>query len=109
VNIGKFISEFNEKTHDQPGVPLPTVVRIYADGSFDFELKSPPASYLIKRAADVAIGSHEPGKNMVGKITRTQAREIAKQKMEDLNAKDLDTALRIIEGTARSCGIEVVD
>ena len=109
VNIGQFINEFNEKTSDQMGVPLPVEVRIYGDGSYDFDVKSPPASYLIKRAADVAKGSGLAGKESAGEITREQARDIAEEKMDDLNAQDLDAAQKIIEGTARSCGIQVVD
>jgi large subunit ribosomal protein L11 len=109
VNIGQFISQFNEKTRDQMGIPLPVEVRIYRDGSFEFDIKSPPASYLIKRAAEAAKGSGEAGRGSVGSITREQVKEIASQKMEDLNAGDLATAARIIEGTARSCGIDVVD
>ena len=109
VNIGQFISDFNDKTSDQMGVPLPVEVRIYGDGSYDFDVKSPPASYLIKRAADVAKGSGLTGREVAGEITHEQAREIAEEKMEDLNAHDLDAAQKIIEGTARSCGIVVVD
>ena len=109
VNIGQFINQFNEATRDQMGVPLPTVVRIYPNGAFDFEVKSPPASYLIKRAAEVAKGSGEAGRETAGSITRTQLVEIAGQKKADLNAGDLESAVRIIEGTARSCGIEVVE
>ncbi len=109
VNIGQFLNQFNEATRDQMGVPLPTVVRIYANGAFDFEVKSPPASYLIKRAAEVAKGSGQSGRESVGSISRAQAEEIARQKMEDLNAKDLECAVCMIEGTARSCGIQVTD
>lgn len=109
VNIGQFINQFNDKTKDRMGVPLPVVIRVYRDKSFDFDVKSPPASYLVKRAADVAQGSSEPGRESVGAITRRQLREIAQKKMADLNAPDIEAAMRIIEGTAMSCGIQVVD
>ena len=107
VNIAQFISQFNEKTQDKMGVPLPAIVQIYRDGSFDFEIKTPPASYLIKRAAGVVKGSGAPKRENVGTITRQQVQEIAQQKMEDLNARDMESAIRIIEGTARSCGVEI--
>ncbi len=109
VNIGQFISVINEKTSDRMGVPLPVVVRVYQNGSFDFDIKTPPASYLLKQAAQVAKGSGLTGKESVGSVNRAQLREIAELKKEDLNAKDLDAAERIVAGTARSCGIEVVD
>ena len=107
VNIGQFISQFNEKTRDQMGVPLPVVVKVYRNGAFEFEVKNPPASYLIKRAAEVAKGSGQAGRESAGSITRQQLEQIASQKMEDLNARGLEAAMRIVEGTARSCGIEV--
>ncbi len=109
VNIGQFISMVNEKTSDQMGVPLPVEVRVYQNGSFDFDVKTPPASYLIKQAAQVAKGSGLTGKESVGSISRGQVREIAEKKMADLNSKDLDAAANVIAGTARSCGIEVTD
>lgn len=109
VNIGQFITQFNEKTRDQMGVPLPFVVEVYADKSFSFEIKSPPASYLLKRTAEVAKGSGLAGREEAGSVTRRQVREIAQQKMEDLNAGSVEAAMRIIEGTARSCGIQVTD
>jgi large subunit ribosomal protein L11 len=108
VNIGQFINEFNERTSDQMGVPLPVEVRVYGDGSYDFDVKSPPASYLIKRAADVAKGSGLAGKKSAGEVTEEQVREIAEEKLDDLNAHDVENARKIIEGTARSCGIDVV-
>ena len=107
VNIGQFISQFNEKTRDQMGVPLPVVVKVYRNGAFEFEVKNPPASYLIKRAAEVVKGSGQAGRESAGSITRQQLEQIASQKMEDLNARGLEAAMRIVEGTARSCGIEV--
>ena len=109
VNIGQFVAQFNERTRDRMGVPLPIIVHVYRDGSFDFEVKSPPASYLIKREAEVAKGSGLAGKEEAGTITREQLRKVAEEKMEDLNAADLEAAARIMEGTARSCGIRVED
>ncbi len=108
VNIGQFINEFNERTSDQMGVPLPVEIRVYGDGSYDFDVKSPPASYLIKRAADVAKGSGLAGKESAGEVTEEQVHEIAEEKLDDLNAHDVENARKIIEGTARSCGIDVV-
>lgn len=108
VNIGQFISRFNEQTQDQMGVPLPVVIRVYRDGSFDFEVKTPPASYLIKRAADIPKGAETPKRESVGQITQEQVRQIAEEKMEDLNARDMEGAMKVIEGTARSCGVEVL-
>ncbi|MHC4479749.1 MAG: 50S ribosomal protein L11 [Planctomycetota bacterium] len=107
VNIGQFINQFNEQTKDQMGVPLPAIVKVYRDGSFEFEIKTPPASYLIRRAAGIAKGSGTTSRETVGTITREQVRQIAEEKLADLNTTDLDTAMRIIEGTARSCGVEV--
>ena len=101
------MSQFNERTQDKMGVPLPVIVQVYRDGSFDFEIKTPPASYLIKRAAGLVKGSGAPKRENVGTITRQQLQEIAQQKMEDLNARDVPSAVRILEGTARSCGVEV--
>jgi large subunit ribosomal protein L11 len=109
VDIGRFISQFNERTRDRMGIPLPVVVRVYRDNSFEFDVKVPPASYLIKRAAGLAKGSGAPKRENVGRITREQLRQIAQEKMEDLNAPDLESAMRVIAGTARSCGIEVVE
>ncbi len=109
VDIGRFISQFNDKTQDQMGIPLPVVVRVYRDGSFEFDVKTPPASYLIKRAAGVVRGAQTPSRESAGSITRGQLREIAEQKMEDLNADDVEAAMRIIEGTARSAGVEVME
>jgi large subunit ribosomal protein L11 len=109
VNIGQFINDFNEKTRDQMGVPLPVEVSIFQDGSYRFDVKSPPASYLLKQAAQIAKGSGETGKEAAGSVTREQVREIVEKKMEDLNARDMEAAERIIMGTARSCGIEVIE
>ena len=108
VNIGAFVKEFNDKTRDKNGLVVPVIVTVYADRSFSLELKSPPAAVLLKKAADLAKASGEPGSEVVGTVTRDQVREIAETKMEDLNASSLEAAMRIIEGTARSCGIGVV-
>ncbi len=110
INIMEFCKAFNEKTKDmEPGAPVPTIITIYQDKSFTFEIKTPPASYLLKKAAKIEKGSQEPGINIVGKVTKDQIREIAELKMKDLNARDLDAAMRIIEGSARSMGLEVVE
>lgn len=109
VNIAEFCKAFNARTQDQVGTIIPVVITIYADRSFSFITKTPPASVLLKQAAKIAKGSGEPNREKVGKVTRKQVEEIAKQKFEDLNANDLQMAQRIIEGTARSMGIEVVE
>ena len=107
VNIMDFCKAFNARTQDQAGMIIPAHITIYADRSFTFELKSPPAAVLLKKAAKVQKGSGEPNRDKVGKVTREQVREIADMKMQDLNAHDPENAMRIIEGTARSMGIEV--
>ncbi len=108
VNIVEFCKQFNAATQKEtPGIIIPAVVTIYQDRSFTFITKSPPASVLLKQAAGLAKGSPEPHRVKVGKITRTQLREIAKKKMADLNTEDLEAAMRIIEGTARQMGITV--
>lgn len=109
VPVGEFVQRFNAATADQKGVILPVIIRVYSDRSFDFILKSPPASVLVKKAAGLEKGSTEPGKKKVGKVTRKQLEEIVAVKKKDLNARDTDEAVRIIAGTARSMGIEVVD
>jgi len=107
VNIMDFCKMFNAQTKDvQPGLIVPVVISVYKDKTFTFIMKSPPAATLIKKAAGIAVGSAEPNKEKVGQITRQQLEEIAKQKMDDLNARDLDQAVRIIAGTARSMGVE---
>lgn len=108
VNLAQFTKEFNDRTKDQPGMIIPTVVTIYADRSFDFVLKTPPAAVLLKKAAGVEKASGVPNRNKVGRVTRQQVREIAKLKMPDLNAADVEAAERMVAGTARSMGIEVV-
>ena len=109
VNISQFITQFNERTRDRMGVPLPVIVQVWRDGSFEFEVKTPPASYLIKRAAGVAKGSGAPKRESAGSITQQQLQQIAEEKMGDLNAGSLEAAMRIVAGTARSCGIDVED
>jgi len=107
VNIMDFCKQFNAKTQDQPGMIIPVVITVYADRSFTFITKTPPAAVLIKKAAGLDKASGEPNKNKVATITRAQAEEIAKTKMVDLNASDLDSATEMIKGTARSMGIIV--
>ncbi len=109
VNIMEFVKAFNEKTRGQEGMIIPVVITVYADRSFTFELKTPPASVLLKKAAGIEKGAHSPKKEIVGKVTRKQVEEIAKMKMQDLNASSLEAAIRMIEGTAKSMGIEIVD
>ena len=108
VNIMAFVKQFNAKTADQAGLIIPVVITVYADRSFTFILKTPPASVLIKKAVGVERGSAVPNKNKVAKINRNQVREIAQLKMVDLNANDVEGAMRMVEGTARSMGVEVV-
>jgi large subunit ribosomal protein L11 len=110
VNIMEFCKAFNASTQDvEKGMPIPTVITVYADRSFSFETKTPPASFLIKKAAKLKSGSKEPGKVSAGRIKRSDLRAIAEQKMKDLNANDLDAATKIIEGSAVSMGLEVVE
>ena len=108
VNIMEFCKGFNAQTNSQEGLILPVVVTIYADRSFSFIVKTPPASILLKRAAGIAKASANPLKDKIGKVTRSQVREIAQTKLPDLNTDTLDSAMRIVEGTARSMGIEVI-
>ena len=107
INIMDFCKAFNEKTKKYMGKPVPVVITVYKDKKFDFVIKSPPASHFIKEALKLKGGSQEPGRNIVASISKKQIEEIAKQKMEDLNAHDLDQASKIIAGSARSMGIEV--
>jgi large subunit ribosomal protein L11 len=108
VNIGQFVQQFNDRTRDQMGLTLPILITVYQDRSFDFIVKSPPAAVLLKRAAQVAKGAQEPGiEEPVGTVNRKDLEEIARIKQEDLGAASLDAAVRMIEGTARSCGILV--
>jgi large subunit ribosomal protein L11 len=107
VNLGQFVSAFNDRTREYNGTPIPVIVSVYSDRSFDFVTKSPPAAVLLKQAAGIGSGSGEPNKKKVGKVTRAQVQEICQKKMADLNARDLEHAERIIEATARSIGLEV--
>ena len=108
VNIMEFCKQFNAQTQAQAGLIIPVIITVYADRSFTFITKTPPAAVLLKRAAGIEKGSGEPGKKTVGSVTRQQVEEIARLKMPDLTASDLDTAIRTVEGTARSLGLEVV-
>ena len=107
INIMEFCKAFNEKTKNFIGKPVPVIITVYKDKKFDFIIKSPPASHFIKEAAKLKSGSNEPGIQIVASITKKQAEEIAKKKMADLNANDLEQAVKIISGSARSMGIEV--
>jgi len=109
VNIGEFVKQFNDRTRDANGITIPVEITVYRDRSFDFITKSPPAAVLLKRAAGIAKGSGVPNKEKVAQVTPAQVREIAEQKKQDLNAADAEGAERIIAGTARSMGIEVVE
>jgi large subunit ribosomal protein L11 len=109
VNIQQFCQQFNEATKDMTGDIIPAEITIYEDRTFDFKLKTPPASALLKKAAGLEKGSSVPNKQKVGKVTREDIRKIAERKMVDLNTKDINAAMRIIEGTARQMGLEIVD
>jgi large subunit ribosomal protein L11 len=109
VNIMAFCKDYNAKTQDQVGTVIPVEISVYEDRSFTFVLKTPPASVLIKKAAGIAAGSNEPNKKKVGSITKAQLAEIAKTKMPDLNANDLDAAMNIVGGTARNMGVTITD
>ncbi len=109
INLGQFVQQFNERTKDAGGMPIPVVVKVYNDRSFEFVTKSPPAAALLKQAAGIAKGSGVPNKEKVGKVTMAQIDEICKTKMADLNARDLEHARQLVEGTARSMGIEVIE
>src|ERR1700744_3355958 len=110
VNIMGFCKEFNARTSEmEKGTPLPTVITVYQDKSFTFVTKTPPATFFLKQAISLKSGSKNPGKEVAGRVSRAQGRDIAQKKRRDLNAADLDAATRIIEGSARSMGLEVVD
>ncbi|MBX3561642.1 MAG: 50S ribosomal protein L11 [Sphingomonas sp.] len=110
VNIMDFCKAFNAATQDQEkGMPIPTIITVYADRSFSFETKTPPASFLIKKAANIKSGSKEPGKVSGGRIKRSQLQAIAETKFKDLNANDIESATKIIEGSARAMGLDVVE
>lgn len=108
VNIMEFCKAFNARTQSQEGMIIPAVITIYSDRSFTFVTKTPPASVLLKRAAKIVKGSGEPNRNKVGKVTKDQVKEIAQIKLKDLNAVDLEGAIRTVEGTARSMGLEII-
>ncbi|MCM8792376.1 MAG: 50S ribosomal protein L11 [Candidatus Omnitrophica bacterium] len=107
VNIMQFCKQFNEQTKDKEGLILPVIITVFEDKSFSFIIKSPPTSILIKRMANLAKASGSAGKEIIGKITKSQVQEIARQKLKDLNTQDINKAIRIIEGTARSMGIQI--
>ena len=109
INIMEFCKAFNDKTKNFMGKPVPVIITVYKDKKFDFVIKSPPASHFIKEAAKLKSGSQEPGRNIVASITKKQAEEIANKKLEDLTAHDIEEAVKIIAGSARSMGIEVKD
>jgi len=110
LNIMEFCKAFNAQTQSmEPGIPIPVVISVYADRTFSFEMKTPPNSYFLKKAAKLQKGSQTPGRGTIGKVTMDQVREIAKEKMRDLNANDLDAACQMIIGSARSMGLEVVE
>jgi large subunit ribosomal protein L11 len=110
LNIMEFCKAFNAETQNlEPGMPIPTLVTVYADRTFSFATKTPPASYYLKKAARLELGSAEPGRETLGQVTMAQVRKIAELKMVDLNANDIEAACRTIAGSARSMGIEVVD
>lgn len=109
VNIMSFVKDFNDRTANQVGLIIPVEITVYEDRSFTFICKTPPAAVLLKKAAGLEKASGEPNKNKVGKVTRAQVKEIAETKMPDLNANTVEAAMRIVEGTARSMGIEVAD
>ena len=107
INLGQFVQQFNDRTKEFNGTPIPVIVSVYNDRTFDFITKSPPAASLLKQAAGIAKGSGVPNKEKVGKVSQAQVDDICQKKMADLNARDLEHARRLIEGTARSMGIEV--
>ncbi|PIP25150.1 MAG: 50S ribosomal protein L11, partial [Candidatus Nealsonbacteria bacterium CG23_combo_of_CG06-09_8_20_14_all_36_12] len=107
LNIAEFCQKFNEATKNQEGFTIPVEITVFEDRSYDFKLKSPPASELLKKAAGIEKGSGEPQKTKVGKITKAELRKIAEQKMADLNANNVESAMKIIEGTARNMGITI--
>ena len=107
INLGQFVQQFNDRTKEAGGMPIPVVVNVYNDRSFDFVTKSPPAAALLKKAAGIAKGSGVPNKDFVGSVTQNQVDEIVKTKMADLNASDPQNARRMVEGTARSMGLKV--
>ena len=109
INLGQFVQQFNDRTRDARGMPIPVVVRVFNDRTFDFVTKSPPAAALLKQAAGIATASGVPNRDKVGHVTREQVDEIVKMKMQDLNCRELAQGRKMVEGTARSMGLEVVE
>jgi large subunit ribosomal protein L11 len=109
LNIMDFVKKFNDATKDKVGMVLPVEITIYKDRTYDFIIKTPPASFLIKKAIGIETGAHKPGHEIVGRITKKQIREIAKMKLADLNTNDIESAMKIIEGTAKNMGVQVVE
>jgi large subunit ribosomal protein L11 len=109
LNIGEFVSKFNDATKDRGDDIIPVEITVYEDRTYEFKLKTPPASDLLRKAAGIEKGSANPRASKIGKVTKAQVKEIAERKMEDLNANDIEGAIKIIEGTARSMGIEIID
>lgn len=109
INIGQFVKQFNDETRAQAGLVIPVIITVYKDRTFSLKYKSPPASVLLKKAAKLATAAKTPGSQIAGQVTRVQVREIAQLKVKDLNTTNLEAAMRMVEGTARSCGIQVVD
>ncbi len=109
INMGQFIKDFNAKTADKMGMIIPTIITVYVDRTYSFILKTPPAANLLLKAAGIEKGSAEPNKIKVGKVTKSQLREIAETKLPDLNAYDVESAMKIIAGTAKNMGIEIVE
>lgn len=109
LNIMEFCKQFNERTKDKQGVVLPVVISVFKDKTFTFILKSPPVAVALKKAAGLAKASSEPGRNIIGKVSKADVMEIAKGKMQDMNTSKIESAMRIVEGTARSMGLEVVE
>lgn len=109
INLGQFVQQFNDRTREYNGTPIPVIVSVFSDRTFEFVTKSPPAAALLKQAAGIAKGSGVPNKDKVGKVTRSQIADICLKKKDDLNARDPEHARRMIEGTARSMGLEVIE
>ena len=109
VNIMQFCKAFNDSTKQKEGIILPVIINVYDDRTFDFIIKTPPASVLLKRAANLAKASSNPGKETIGKVSMAQVTSIAKEKLPDLNTKNIEQAIKIISGTARSCGLEITE
>lgn len=109
INIGQFVKQFNDETRAQAGLIIPVIITVFKDRTFTLKYKSPPAAVLLKRAAKLATAAKTPGSQVAGQVSRAQVREIAQLKMKDLNTVHVEAAMRMVEGTARSCGIQVVD